>query len=52
MSKKNSLASHTMAASIRAMKYDVLKGKPTKFLGGITLNVNKKTESAKTKYKF
>jgi len=52
MSKKNALASHTMAASIMAMKVDVLKGKPTKFLGGITLNVNKKTESAKTKYKL
>ena len=52
MSKKNALASHSMAASIHAMKYGVLKGKPTKFLGGITLNVNKKTESAKTKCKL
>ena len=46
------MASHVMSASINAMKVDVLKGKPTKYLGGITLNVNKRTVSARTKYKL
>ena len=49
---RNAMASHVMSASINAMKVDVLKGKPTKYLGGITLNVNKRTVSARTKYKL
>ena len=52
MSKKNALANHTMAASIKAMKYDVYKGKPVKFLGGIRMNTSKKTNIVKTKYKL
>ena len=52
MAKKNMLAAHTMAASIHALKYDVYKGKSVTFLGGIRMNVSKKTESAKTKNKL
>jgi hypothetical protein len=52
MAKKNSLHSHTMAASIRAMKYDVYKGRPVKFLGGIRMNTSKKPSIAKTKSKL
>ncbi len=52
MSKKNALAHHTMAASIHALKYKVYKGKPVTFLGGIRMNVSKKNESAKSKYKL
>ena len=52
MSKRNALASHTMAASIQALKKDIYKGKPVTFLGGIRMNVSKKNESAKTKYKL
>ena len=52
MGKKNALASHTMAASIKAMKQDVYKGKPVKFIGGIRMNTSKRPENIKTKYKL
>ena len=50
--KKNSLANHSMAASIKAMKQEVYKGKPVKFIGGIRMNSSKKICSSKTKYKL
>ena len=41
-----------MAASIKAMKHEVYKGKPVKFIGGIRMNTSKRTENIKTKYKL
>ena len=49
---RNALSSHTMSASIHAMKQDVYKGKPVKFIGGIRMNTSRKISSAQTKYKL